>query len=68
MIVRAQRGLRSNHSPSSTMRRITSYMSYGLARRVGQDVEQVLLGAVDRVGRLALRRRLARSLARKKDR
>ena len=29
MIVRAQRGLRSNHSPSSTMRRITSYMSYG---------------------------------------
>ena len=29
MIVRAQRGLMSNHSPSSTMRRITSYMSYG---------------------------------------
>ena len=28
MIVRAKRGLRSSHSPSSTTRRITSYMSY----------------------------------------
>ena len=43
MIVRAQRGFRSKHSPSSTMRAITSYMSYGLARRVGQDVEQLLV-------------------------
>ena len=27
MIVRAKRGFMSNHSPSSTIRRITSYMS-----------------------------------------
>ena len=30
MIVRAHFGLRSSHSPSSTISRITSYMSYGL--------------------------------------
>ena len=30
----------------------------GLARRLGQDVEQLLVHAVDRVGRLADRRRL----------
>ena len=30
MIVFAHWPLRSNHSPSSTTRRITSYMSYGL--------------------------------------
>ena len=35
MIVRAQRGLRSNQTPSSTMRRITSYMSYGLRGESG---------------------------------
>ena len=50
MIVRAHWGLRSNHSPSSTMWRITSYMSYGLRLDSGQDVEQLLVAAVDRVG------------------
>ena len=58
MIVRAQRGLRSNHSPSSTMRPDHVVHVVGLARRVGQHVEQLLVHALHRVGRLALRRRL----------
>ena len=50
MIVFAHCGLMSKYSPSSTIRRITSYMSYGLRGRLGQDVEQLLVAAVDRVG------------------
>ena len=36
MSVRAQRGFRSNQSPSSTIRRITSHMSYGLRGESGR--------------------------------
>ena len=36
MIVRAHFGLRSSHSPSSTISRITSYMSYGLRLESGR--------------------------------
>ena len=63
MIFFAHSGFMSKYSPSSTIRRITSYMSYGLAVGLRQDVEQLLVHAVDRVGA----RRASAAAARSSD-
>ena len=58
MIVRAKRGLMSNHWPSSTIRPITSYMSYGLRGESGRMSSSSSSMPVDRVRGLAQRRLL----------
>ena len=49
MIVRAHFGLRSSHEPSSTISRITSYMSYGLRLDSGRTSSSASSIAVHRV-------------------
>ena len=53
MMLRAKRGLMSRISPWSTIARIELVHVVRLARRLGEQVEQRLVAAVDRIGRTA---------------
>ena len=68
MIVFANLGLMSKYSPSSTISRISSYMSYGLAVGLGDDVQQPLRHPVVGVVGGPQRAASARSSAGKKER